>query len=104
MFRDTGKIDPQWKLPDGLTEEMLIDYARNRENARRRADYARHPERVERQRMTTYTNFLNRHGKLVIPAPPPPPWTDLQERCLLNMLKAALQEVNQERGGDNVND
>ena len=40
-------------LPNGVTVEMLDEYARQRENARRRADYAKHPERVERQRMST---------------------------------------------------
>lgn len=87
-------------LPEGITLEMLDEYARKRENARRRADYAKHPERVERHRLTTYTNYLNRHGKLVIPAPPPPPWSDLQERCLLGLLRAALAEQNAVRGGD----
>lgn len=87
-------------LPEGVTLEQLDAYARARENARRRADYARHPDRVERQRMTSYTNFINRHGKLVIPVPPAPPWSELQERCLLGMLRAAMTEQNVVRGGD----
>lgn len=79
-------------LPEGITLEMLDEYARKRENARRRADYAKHPERVERHRLTTYTNFLNRHGQLVIPKPPAPPWSDLQARCLLQMLRCAWEQ------------
>lgn len=89
--------NPLENLPDGLTPEMLDEYARARENARRRADYARHPERVERHRLATYTNFLNRHGKLVIPKLPSPPWSELQEKCLIQMLKTTYQ--TQQEGG-----
>ena len=56
----------QYNLPDGITLEQLDAYARERENARRRADYAKHPERIERQRVNTYRNFLTRRGYLVI--------------------------------------
>lgn len=80
-------------LPDGLTLEMLDDYARKRENARRRADYARHPERAERQRLTTYTNFLRRHDRIVMAAPPAPPWNETQERAILQAVRAAMGEV-----------
>lgn len=79
-------------LPDGITLEMLDEYARQRENARRRADYARHPERVERHRQATYTNFMNRHSLLVVPMPPPWPWSDLQQKCIMQMIKKAMQE------------
>ena len=89
---------PLDNLPEGVTVEMLDEYARNRENAKRRADYAKHPERVERHRLTTYTNFLNRHGMLVVPTPPPLPWTDLQKRCLIQMLRSAFEEQLPEEG------
>lgn len=78
-------------LPPGVTLEILDEYARKKENARRRADYARHPERVERHRLTTYTNFLLKHGRVVISTPPPPPWDDMQKSCILHAIEAALQ-------------
>ena len=49
-------------LPEGVTDEMLEEYARERENAARRASYALHPERVLRQRLTSAANLLTRHG------------------------------------------
>lgn len=79
------------ELPEGLTLEMLDEYARHKENARRRADYAKHPERVERNRLTTYTNFLNRHGKLVIDCPPALPWNEAQQSAILNELARAME-------------
>lgn len=51
-----------YTLPEGVTLEMLDEYARERENAARRACYARHPERVMRQRLTSAANLLTRHG------------------------------------------
>lgn len=51
-----------WNLPEGVTLEMLDEYARDHENAARRASYARHPERVMRQRLTSAANLLTRHG------------------------------------------
>lgn len=78
-------------LPEGITLEMLDEYARKRENARRRADYAKHPERVEKHRLQTYTNFINKHGMLVVPFPRAPrPWSDMQKDCLIHMLEAAM--------------
>lgn len=79
-------------LPDGLTLEELDEYARQRENARRRADYAKHPERVLRQRLSTYSNFLRRNGRIVMDRPPAPPWTDLQKRAILKALETAMAE------------
>lgn len=49
-------------LPDGITVEMLDEYATDKINAARRASYARHPERVLRQRLTSATNLLYKHG------------------------------------------
>lgn len=51
-----------WNLPEGVTLAMLDEYARERENAARRASYARHPERVMRQRQTSAVNLLYRCG------------------------------------------
>lgn len=85
-------MSKQFILPEGITLEQLDEYARQRENARRRADYARHPERVERHRLTTYTNFLRRHGLMVVPTPPALPWTPQQQAEVLQALQAAMEE------------
>lgn len=75
--------------------DELDAYARKRENARRRADYAKHPERAVRQRMSSYTNFLRRNGKLVMDRPPEPPWSELQQRAILRAVESSFRE-----GGD----
>lgn len=87
-----------YDLPEGVTIEMLEEYARQHENAKRRADYARHPERVERNRMSTYTNFMNRHGKLVMQWPSAPqPWSDMQRDCIIHMVLCAMEEQEENR-------
>ncbi len=78
-------------LPDGITLQLLDEYARTKENERRRAYYRKNPERMEAQRMTTYTNFLTRRGKLVMSMPPAPPWNELQEKAILSSIKAAME-------------
>lgn len=84
-----------FELPPGLTMEELDEYARVRENARRRADYARHPERAERQRLRAYTNYLRKHGRVVLENLPPWPWTDSDRAFALSQLIHAAQEVGQ---------
>lgn len=84
----------KFELPPGVTLEQLDAYARERENARRRADYARHPERAERQRLTTYTNFLRRHGRVVLDNLPPWPWTDSDRAVAMSQLIEAAREVD----------
>lgn len=52
-------------FPHDLTSEdfdAYDAYAREHYNATRRASYARHPERVMRQRLTSAANLLNRYG------------------------------------------
>lgn len=108
-------------LPEGLTIEMLDDYARKRENARRRADYRKHPERAKRNRISAARNLLQRNGYFVAETPgtgleamknilrqegyivmsqrgfPPLPWNDLQGKMLLEALIANIRQYN--RGG-----
>ena len=84
----------KFELPPGVTLEQLDAYARERENARRRADYARHPERAERQRLATYTNFLRRHGRVVLDNLPPWPWTDSDRAFAMSQLIEAAREVD----------
>lgn len=45
-----------------LTPEELDEYTREYVNSLRRASYARHPERVMRQRLASAANLLNRQG------------------------------------------
>jgi hypothetical protein len=51
-----------YSLPDGITLEALDEYARAMGNRQRRESYARHPERVMRQRLVSAANLLTRHG------------------------------------------
>lgn len=52
----------EWTLPSGMTLETLDAYAREHQNAARRACYARHPERVMKQRLVCAANLLHRQG------------------------------------------
>lgn len=79
-----------YDLPEGVTLEMLDEYARQKENARRRADYARHPERIDRQRTNTYRNFFNRKGYIVVPMPPAAPWDEMTQGRILSDLRTAM--------------
>lgn len=79
-----------WELPEGLTLDQLDEYARQRENARRRADYAKHPERVLRQRLSTYSNFLRKNGRIVMTMPPAPPWNEMQKAAILRAIETAM--------------
>ena len=45
-----------------LSPEELDAFIRKYQNAARRASYARHPERVMRQRLTSAVNLLTKHG------------------------------------------
>lgn len=53
-----------WTPPNGYTSEEFDEYARAYHNAARRASYARHPDRVMRQRLVSAANLLTRHGLL----------------------------------------
>ena len=62
-IKEAAIIMPKtWNLPEGVTLEMLDEYSRQRENAARRASYARNPERVMRQRLNSAVSLLERHG------------------------------------------
>ena len=91
MPRQSKPLPP---IPDGLTLEDLDAYARERTNAKRRAKYAADPERVKRQRVQAYTNFLQRNGYMILPMLPPPPWTQSQAR---EYLKLVLSETAKQR-------
>ena len=79
-------------LPEGITLEQLDEYAVQRERERRRDSYHRHPERVERNRISTYTNFLQRHGKVVIPVPAAPwPWSHAQKEIIVYSVYLAMR-------------
>lgn len=53
-----------WTPPSGFTSEEFDAYAKAHYNAARRASYARHPDRVIRQRLVSAANLLTRHGLL----------------------------------------
>ena len=80
-------------LPDGLTYADVEEIIRQRERERRREDYARHPERNLRQRITTCKNFLRKQGCFVMDGiPPAPPWTELQQKAILKAIATALEK------------
>ena len=49
---------PKNEIPD----DALSNYVREYVNSTRRESYARHPERVMRQRLTSAANLLTRYG------------------------------------------
>lgn len=63
---------------NNLPDDVLPDYVREQINAIRRKSYARHPERVMRQRLTSAANLLNRHGFI----------DDRQRASILDAIKA----------------
>ena len=63
---------------NNLPDDVLSDYVREYVNSTRRESYARHPERVMRQRLTSAANLLNRHGLI----------DDRQRASILDAIKA----------------
>lgn len=61
-----------------MPDDVLPDYVRKFVNLTRRESYARHPERVLRQRLTSAANLLNRHGYI----------DDRQRASILEAIKA----------------
>lgn len=47
---------------DVATRDQLDEYARERLNETRRLYYARHPEQMLRNRLTSAANLLTKHG------------------------------------------
>lgn len=64
---------------NNIPDDMMPDYVRKEINSIRRASYARHPERVMRQRLTCAANLLNRHGLI----------DDSQRASILETVKGA---------------
>jgi hypothetical protein len=62
-----------------IPDDVLSDYVREYVNATRRESYARHPERVMRQRLTCAANLLNRYGFI----------DDRQRASILDAVKGA---------------
>lgn len=87
----------EWQLPEGVTLEQLTAYAENKLREKRRQYNASHPEIVRQQRIRTYANFLRRNGMFVMDAQvPAPPWNELQEKCILQAIKANLEGLRNE--------
>lgn len=51
-----------YQLPAGMTAQQLDEYARARMNETRRQYYARNPEKIIRNRLTSAANLLAKHG------------------------------------------
>lgn len=62
MYYDLPEGLTEEKLSEWATEEKLRGWAKEYQNAARRKSYARHPERVMRQRLKSAVNLLARHG------------------------------------------
>jgi hypothetical protein len=62
-----------------IPDDVLSNYVREYVNSTRRESYARHPERVMRQRLTSAANLLNRHGFI----------DDRQRASILDAVKGA---------------
>lgn len=81
------------------------EYLAERTKQYRRAYYKANPEKIRKQRINSYTNFLNRNGYVVVPAVPEP-WTDAQEqiirRCVL-IQQDKLSEYFDTEGLNNGN-
>lgn len=72
---------------------------REKQRAYRREYDRLHPDKAFLYRTKSYARYLTRHaGKLVIPIPPSPPWTDLQRECILHAIEAAMQDQLSEGG------
>lgn len=57
----------QWELPEGVDLDAVTAYAEEMERKRHREWSQRNPEKVEKQRIRTYQNFLIRRGYTVLP-------------------------------------
>jgi hypothetical protein len=66
-------------MENRIPDDVLSDYVREYVNSTRRESYARHPERVMRQRLTSAANLLNRHGLI----------DDRQRASILEAVKGA---------------
>jgi hypothetical protein len=94
------------EIPANVAIEMLDDYARKKENERRRAAYKANPERAMKYRVTSAINLLRSSGYIVnkvgegvtIPGYtvirgelPEQPWTDEQKKMLVDAMDAAYK-------------
>ena len=61
-----------------IPDDVMFGYVREYINSTRRESYARHPDRVMRQRLTSAANLLNRHGLI----------DDQQRASILEAVKA----------------
>lgn len=87
----------EWQLPEGVTLDELTEYAERKIREKRRQYNRDHPEIVKQQRLRTYANFLRRNGMLVMDAQvPAPPWNELQEKCILQAIRANMEGLRNE--------
>lgn len=82
----------QFTIPDGYSLEEITELAEQLLRDRRNEYNKNHPEIIEQQRLRTYSNYLRRHGMFVMNAElPQPPWTELQEKYILQAVRANME-------------
>ena len=66
----------------------------------RRAWYAANGDAVLRYRIAAAKNLLAKHGLLAVAMPPALPWSDLQQRSIVNAVRTAMEKLPAAEGGD----
>lgn len=84
-------------IPEGYTLEEITALAEQQLREQRNKYNKNHPEIVKQQRLRTYANFLRRNGMLVMNVQvPAPPWNELQEKFILQAIKANMEGLRNE--------
>ena len=79
------------QIPEGFSIEEVAELAAQQLREQRNKYNREHPQVVERQRIRTYRNFLQRHGMVVIEKLPPQPWDPATEKNILQSLREGLR-------------
>ena len=79
------------QIPEGFSIEEVAELAAQQLREQRTKYNREHPQVVERQRIRTYRNFLQRHGMVVIEKLPPQPWDPATEKNILQSLREGLR-------------
>ena len=88
----------RYSIPDGYTMEQIVSMAEQKLRDQRNKYNRTHPEVIEKQRIRTYSNYLRKHGMLVLDATyiPPLPWDELTGRSILNAIRANIGGLRDE--------
>ena len=86
-------------IPEGYTLEEITALAEQQLRDQRNKWNREHPETIKRQRIRTNTNFLKKHGFMVLDIKNLPKdiwgWDELTQRSLVNAIRAAVQEYRE---------